>query len=343
MTRLTRAMIGLAILGLMPVTSTVAQQATRPANVVVQALTFEPEQTNLDAVGTAEGFKSVNIYPAAADKVTAVNFVPGQHVNKGDVLIELDARRQIVAVQRAEIELKDAERSLKRLLDSQNNGAVTQSAIDDARTQRDLAEVALKAAQADLQDRHLRAPFSGILGLTDVEVGDRITLQTLVTSIDSRQKLYVNFKAPETALKLLKDSASISLEPWTEVGRKLEAQIAQIDSRVDQQDRSLRVRALLDNSEDEFRPGMSFKVNLTLLSQPYAAIPEAALSWAATGAYVWLAKDNKAYKVDVNIKQRLRGKILVEGNLQPGNALITEGIQQLRQDQPLRIAGQTHE
>ena len=98
--------------------TTHAQNAPQAARVIVQPLQFETEQTKVDAVGTAEAVKSVDLYPAAADKVTAVNFVPGQYVTKDSVLIELDARRQKVAVQRAEIQLKDAERNLTRLQQS---------------------------------------------------------------------------------------------------------------------------------------------------------------------------------------------------------------------------------
>src|SRR5690606_17375092 len=92
--------------------------ADKPVMVVAKPLPFETEQPRVEAVGTAEAFKSVDLYPAAADKVTRVNFVPGQLVHKNDVLIELDARRQKAAVIRAEIQLKEAERTLKRLQDS---------------------------------------------------------------------------------------------------------------------------------------------------------------------------------------------------------------------------------
>ncbi|WP_416307836.1 efflux RND transporter periplasmic adaptor subunit [Neptunicella sp. SCSIO 80796] len=308
----------------------------KPVMVVAQPLPFETEQTRVDAVGTAEAFKSVDLFPAAADKVTQVNFVPGQRVNKNEVLIELDARRQKVAVTRAEIQLKEAERSLKRLQDSKQVGAVTESALDQAKTQRDLAKVALQDAQSDLQDRRLLAPFTGIVGLTSIEVGDRITMQTLVTTIDSREKLYVNFSAPESALDLLLGDAEVTLHPWTDRSKTLSATIAQLDSRVDQQARTIRARALLENPHDAFRPGMSFRVNLLVKGQLYAAIPEAALSWGATGAYIWLAKQGKAQKVAVQVKQRLRGRILVDGPLSPDDQLIVEGVQLLREGQSIQ-------
>lgn len=97
----------------------------------------------------------------------------------------------------------------------------------------------------------------------------------------------------------------------------------------------MRARAVLDNSADIFRPGMSFRVNLSIEGERFAAVPEAALLWGATGAYVWLAKDGKAQRVDVSVHQRLRGTILVSGEIREGDTLIAEGVQRLRTGQAI--------
>lgn len=303
--------------------------------VVLNNVEFMHEQKNIEAVGTAEAVKSVTLYPAVADEVTAVNFVPGQIVGEGDILVSLDDRRQVVAVRRAELQLKDAERALKRLLDSRDRGAVADSEIDIARTTRDLAQVSLDEAKADLDDRHIRAPFSGYVGLTDVEVGDRITTTTAITTLDDRSNLYVNFRAPESAVSLLLSETSVILQPWATRDVTLTAEIAQLDSRINNTDRTMSARALLNNERDLYRPGMSFRVKLNLKGERYAAIPEAALLWGATGAYIYTAVENKAKRVDVSVHQRLRGIILVSGNLNEGDQLVAEGIQSLREGQPI--------
>lgn len=312
------------------------QREQRAANVVVQELTFSPLALSIETVGTAEARKSVSLYPAAADQVTKVLFAPGDFVEKDQVLLELDARRQHTALKRAEIELADADRTLKRLIESKSEGAVTQSAVDDAITQRDLARVAVEEAKADLEDRQVIAPFAGYVGLTDIEPGDRINLNTLVTTIDDREQLFVNFSAPELALGLVDESAQVSVQPWNNRDLLLTAKLAELDSRIDTNDRTLRVRAILDNQNDKFRPGLSFKVRLTADGERYPVIPEAALAWGATGSYVWVNREDKAVKEAVEIKQRLRGEILVEGDLSPGDILIVEGIQRLRPGQPVK-------
>lgn len=304
-----------------------------PAKVIMAPVAFEAQRSRIEAVGTAEAIRSVTIFPAAADKVTAIHFTPGQKVKQGEVLLELDSRRQRDAYKRAAIELADAERTVTRLQESRKRGAIAQSELDDAITDRDLMHVALSATQTELDDRKVLAPFSGVVGLTDIEAGDRITQQTAITTIDDRHKLFVHFNAPESAFSMLQGKAEVLLEPWQSGGKTITAYIAQVDSRIDPQNRTLRVRALLDNADDAYRPGMSFRVVLTLTGDEYAVVPEAALLWGATGAYVWLARDGKASKVDVSIAQRLTGRVLVSGDINNGEQLIVEGVQSLRPNQ----------
>jgi len=187
--------------------------------------------------------------------------------------------------------------------------------------------------QADLDDRTIEAPFDGVVGLTDIEVGDRITEQSAITTLDDRSKLYINFKAPEAALSIMMSEPEVSLQPWTNRTESIPAQIAEVDSRINETDRTMRARAVLDNSSDTYRPGMSFRVNLSIDGNRFAAIPEAALLWGANGAYVWISEEGKARRVNVEVHQRLRGTILVSGDLEEGDLLISEGVQRLRDGQ----------
>ncbi|MBZ9610884.1 efflux RND transporter periplasmic adaptor subunit [Rheinheimera maricola] len=308
----------------------------RAAQVITATIQFEQQTSRVEAVGTAEAMRSVVVYPAVADKVTSVNFVPGQAVKQGDVLLQLDSRRQQVALERVTIQLADAERTVTRLQESRKRGAIAQSDLDDAITARDLLKVQLAETKTELEDRTVRAPFTGVVGFTDVEQGDRITLQTAITTIDNREQLLINFNAPEAALPILQGNASVELEPWQAQGERIRADIAQVDSRIDNINRSIRVRALLDNAADLYRPGMSFRVILQLAGAEYAVIPEAALLWGATSAYVWLMQDGKASRVDVQIKQRLSGRLLVSGALSANDSLIVEGVQTLREGQAVK-------
>ncbi|MDT0605195.1 efflux RND transporter periplasmic adaptor subunit [Thalassotalea castellviae] len=307
--------------------------AKSAANVITLPISFENITSRVEAVGTAEAIRSVVLYPAVADKVTEVNFVPGQRVEEREVLLRLDSRRQKVALERVTIQLADAERTVKRLIESRRKEAIAQSALDDAITARDLLKVQLIEVKTELEDRVVRAPFSGVVGLTDVEPGDRIGLQTPITTIDNRERLLINFDAPETALPMLQGKSTVELEPWQARGTRINAQIIEVDSRINLTNRSIRVRALLDNIDDVYRPGMSFRVIMQMFGEAYAVVPEAALMWGATTAYVWIVEDGKAKKIDVQIQQRLTGRLLLSGELKTNDQLIVEGVQSLREGQ----------
>lgn len=311
--------------------------ADRPKLVVVETLSFEYQTTLIEAVGTAQAKRSVTLFPSVSDEVKAVNFVPGQLVKKDDILVALDSRLQNVNVERTQIQLEDAQRNFKRIKESVVKGAVAQRELDDADTIVRLAKVTLQEAKENKENRVVRAPFSGIVGLTDVEVGDRISNQTEITTIDDRQSLFINFMAPELAVSYLTSKPDVQLQPWTDRTVNISAKIAEVDSRVNTSDRTIRARAILENEFDLYRPGMSFRVSLRVQGERFVAIPEAALSWGASGAFVWLAEDEKAKRVEVQIEQRLRGRILVSGNLSDGETLVIEGIQGLRNGQALKI------
>ncbi|MFQ3205888.1 MAG: RND family efflux transporter MFP subunit [Glaciecola sp.] len=303
--------------------------------VLVEPLAYQAQQSNLEAVGTAEAVKSIILFPAVSERVISVNFIPGQEVEKDQILLTLYNKREAIALERGKIQLKDATREYNRLVESRKKGAAAQSQVDVASTQLAFAEIAVKEAEVALKERIVTAPFSGIVGFTDVEVGDRITQQTRITSLDDRKALFINFSAPEVSLSVLSSQPEVTLTPWQNRDLNISVSIAQIDSRINEQDRTIKVRAQLDNTEDKYRPGMSFRVKLSVKGQEYVAIPEAALLWGATGAYVWQMHDGKANRVDVQIQERLRGTILVIGEFNSEAMLVVEGVQQLRQGQSL--------
>lgn len=307
------------------------------ANVIVEQVAMERAKEQVQAVGNAEAIHSVILYPAVGDKVTAVHFRPGDRVKAGDVLLELDSRRQKAALDEAKIKLADSQRTLKRLKQSQAKGAVPQSDVDDAKTVVELAKVTLTQAETEIEDRQVRAPFNGTMGLTDVEVGDRITPQTAIASIDDTRALYINFNAPESAVYMLRNKGRVKVYPW-QSSSAVNAKIAYLDSRIDPQTRTLRVKAQLENPQQQFLPGMSFRVHIEVEGQRFAAVPEAALLWGATGPYVWTSVDKKATRIDVKIEQRLAGRLLVSGELKEQDNLVVEGVQRLRANQALSFS-----
>lgn len=322
-------------------TSTSTAQAqgygSREALVIVEPVTFDRESNRVQAVGTAEARRSVTLYPAVGDRVVDVNFRPGDRVEAGQVLVQLDDRRQQVALQQAKLNLRDAQRTVERLRSSFEQGAVPQSELDTAILSRDLAEVEVERASTEVRDRRIIAPFDGVVGITDVEVGDRITEQTQVTTIDDRDVLLIDFRIPEAAVSLLTQGAELTVQPWRYSGPPVTAEIVERDSRINPQTRMFRARAAIDNSKDDFLPGTSFRTQIQLRGKEFVSVPEAALSWGPNSPYIWLSENKTAQRVQVQIEQRLEGRVLVSGDIERDDILIVEGIQNLRDGQPLKF------
>ncbi|MCK7459194.1 efflux RND transporter periplasmic adaptor subunit [Idiomarina aminovorans] len=313
-----------------------AQQfGPREALVNVEPVSFERERNRVEAVGTAEAVRSITIYPAVGDRVVAVNFQPGDEVEKDELLVELDARRQQVAVEQAQINLRDTERTVDRLQASRELGAVPQSELDNAILLRDLARVELDNAKIELEDRFIRAPFAGIIGITDVEVGDRIEQQTTIATLDDRSTLLIDFRIPEAAVSLLQEGVELKVQPWRYSGTPVMADIVELDSRINPETRMYRARAKISNENDNFLPGTSFRTSIALDGEEFASIPEAALSWGVNSPFIWVVEGKNAKRIEVQIEQRLPGRVLVSGNIQRDDLLIVEGVQSLRDGQPV--------
>jgi RND family efflux transporter MFP subunit len=303
----------------------------RGVPVIVEPLRFEPARTRAEAVGTSRASLSAELYPASSGEVTGVNFEPGQFVRKGDVLVELDRRKETLAVEQAALQLEDAERLYDRYRRSAGSGAVLPTALDAARTAAELARVELRRARVALDDRTITAPFDGHVDSTDIDRGDRVTPETLITTLDDRSQLLVRFEVPELFISELVPGKDVMLETWGVPGPRVAGEIVDVGSRIDPQTRTFGVRARVDNTDDLLRPGMSFRVETDVRGEMYAAIAEAAVQWGTEGAYIWSVSDGTAVRKPVRIIERREGRVLVDGDLVSGDIIVVEGVQRMRE------------
>lgn len=308
---------------------------TRPAEpvvrVIVGILQFEPERTHVEAVGTSRAKRSVAIYPATSGEVVAVNFEPGQFVSAGDVLVELDRREQELAVQLAQLQLENSERLFDRYQRSADGGAVIATVLDEARTAAETASIELQRAEIALDDRTIRAVFEGFVGTTEVDRGDRINTDTMITTLDDRSSLLVSFEVPETLIGELAVGEQATLETWNSRSPVVYGEIVDIGSRIDPQTRTFEARARVANEADTLRPGMSFRVAADIDGELYPVVAETGVQWGADGAYVWSIENGAATRIAVQVVQRREGRVLISGDLREGDIVVVEGIQRMQE------------
>ncbi|MGE4060180.1 MAG: efflux RND transporter periplasmic adaptor subunit [Sphingomonadales bacterium] len=312
-----------------------ARDTAAPA--IVEAVVFDQQRARVESVGTARARRSVMLHAAASGEVEKVLFQPGDRVAAGAPLDELDSRQERLAVERAEVELRNSRQLLARYERIRNTGAVSESQIDEIRAALDTATVALKQARATLEDRTVRAPFDGHVGITDVDPGDRIDAATEIAPFDDRGVVFVDFKVPEAFIGRIGPGTPIVAEPWTAGGAPEQGEVRIVDTRIDPVERNVTVRAAIDNADDSIRPGMSFRVTIDLRGKPYPLVAEASILWGGEGSYLWVVRGGKASRISAVIVERREGAVLVDAALQAGDAVVVEGVQRMREGMPVEI------
>ena len=307
------------------------RQSNPVASAIVEPLQYDRARTRLEAVGTSRAVRSIELYPATSGEVVAVRFEPGQKVTAGTVLLELDSREERLAVELAQVRLADAERLFDRYQRTGTSGAVTESALDAARTAGEAARIELDRARVALDFRTIEATFDGYVGITDVDRGDRINPDTLITTLDDRSALLVSFEVPESLIQELKTGDDVEIATWNSRAPQAFGEVTEIGSRIDPATRTFTARARVDNASDNLRPGMSFRVSMNLEGISYPVIAETGVQWGADGAFIWRIVDGQARRVPVTIIQRQRGQVLVDADLGEGDLIVIEGIQRMRE------------
>lgn len=313
-----------------------ARKRSSETLVLVEAVKFADDKIVVRAIGTGEARRSASIHPSVAGEVMEVTFKAGDRVAKRAPLVRLDDKHQRLAVGLAEVGLREAARQVKRLERLAPSGAASVARLETAQTAYDSARLRLEQAKAALEDRTVFAPFDGVIGLTDIEKGDRVSIQTMIATLDDRSSILVDFNLPEEYAARLRVGDNLTLRPWTTREMALEGRIAALGSRIDPATRSLRVKAEIHNPDDQIRPGTSFDVRIAFKGRAYATIAEVAVLWSRDGAYLWRIVDGRAEKVFVSIIRRDKGRILVDGPLKAGDVIVVEGVQGLRPSQAVK-------
>lgn len=312
--------------------------APRGVPVIVEAVGETRDEVLVEAIGTARAVRSVTLYPASAGEVVSFPVGTGDAVTDNQVILRLDTRDAALQVQVAETRVKEAESALNRARRLRDNNVRSKANVEDAEIVYQRAKLELSQAKEALADRTVRAPFDGIVGIPKVEAGDRITTATPVITIDDRSTLLVEFEVAERRLARLAEGMAMTARTPTFPNRDIEGQIEKIDSRVDPVSRTVLVRAAFPNQDDTLRPGMSFFVSLKLPGDTLASVPELALQWQDGESFVWRVAEGKAEKVIVESRRRLNNKVLIAGDIRPGDIVVVEGVQRLRNGRPVEIS-----
>lgn len=310
-----------------------------PQVVVVQAATLGKVNDRLQAIGDGDAIQSVAVTPLVSGQIAEVLVRPGQRVKSGDVIGRLDDDVETIAVASAKVALEGAVNTLTRNEDLKK--IISRADLQDAQTAVQTARLALANAELNFQRRTIRSPVGGIAGIVNVSRGDYVTVSTPVVTIDDRSRLLVDFWVPERFTGLVKEGIEVEANPIARPGRSYPGKISAIDNRIDIASRTLHIQAEIANEDDALRAGQSFQVVLNLGGDSWPAVSPLAIQWDSEGSFVWrIGKDRKAERVAVAIIERNPENVLVDAKIKPGDLIVTEGLQRLRNGAPVKIFGE---
>ena len=298
--------------------------------VVTREARIEPMGIEIEAVGTTQANESVEVTSKASNTVTAIRFQEGEKVERGSILVEMDATQAKAALAEAEASLARSKSQYDRSRDLQSRQALSMAELEQVVASLKADEARVAAAQSRLDDTVIRAAFSGQTGFRHVSVGSFVSPGTVITTLDDISVIKLDFTVPETYLFTLRRGLPIAASATGLPGREFTGVVTNMDSRVDPVTRSVTVRAELDNPDGLLRQGMFMTVSLQGEVTPTLLIPEEALVPERGHAYVFVVESGVVHRREVMTGKRRPGYVENVSGVHEHERVVVDGTQSVR-------------
>jgi membrane fusion protein (multidrug efflux system) len=301
----------------------------------------------LNVIGTAAAVQGVTVSADLPGTVDRIAFDSGKPVNAGEVLVELDTRQE-----RAQLAAMEAQRDLARINFGRmqqlvKEGVIAQTEFDNATAQQKATEAQVGEIRATIARKTIRAPFSGILGIRQVNLGQYLSAGEAIVSLQSLNPIYVNFGIPQQTAAQVRVGRGLRVSSDDVGGIKFSGRVTALDSIVNEATRNIQVQATLGNPGGKLRPGMFVQVEIvTGTDRPVIALPASAINYAPYGDSVYIVSDlkdphGKAYR---GVSQRFvklegsRGdQVAVVSGVKPGDEVVSSGVFKLRNGAAVQV------
>ncbi|WP_226664523.1 efflux RND transporter periplasmic adaptor subunit [Microbulbifer aggregans] len=320
-----------------------AQSGTDSAPIPVRAAAVKLEHISnpVEALGTAKAWEFVSLRAGVTEHISRIAFESGQRVKAGDVLVELSHGEELAELAGARATLQRYERDAKRLRGLVGKNLSTREQLEAAETQVAETRALIDGLQARINDRIIRAPFDGQLGLRNISVGSLATPTTELTTIQDIARLKLDFTVPERQLSAISGGMKIEAVSQAHPKRVFNGEVMIVEARVDPQTRAFTVRGRLDNPDGQLKPGMLLRVRIISNPREALTIPEAALVPLAGEQSVFVVEKTEGGQVvrsrAVQIGQRYQGKVEILSGLSRGERVVTRGTLHIRDGQEVSI------
>lgn len=318
-----------------------------PATVSTGVATQESWTQTLEAVGTVKAVNGIALTSQTQGTVSAIHFQSGDKVKAGELLLTLDDHEDKASLASLNAAARLAQQNYERYQSLSKQGSISQSQLDQARSQRDQAVSQVSAQQARVHYKNITAPFAGELGIRQVDIGQYVSPGTALVTIQSLTPIYVNFSLPEQELPIVNQNLKVTVRVDSQPNRTFEGTVNAVEPGVDPATRNFNVQASFANEDLALRPGMFASISIELSdAAQVVVVPRTAIVYNPYGNAVYVVQKTKGEdgKESTSVMSRFvklgeaRGDLVVitEG-LKAGEEVATSGLLKLRNKLPVII------
>ena len=294
----------------------------------------------MSVIGTMEAVQGVTVSADLPGVVAKINFESGQFVNKGDVLVELDTRQEVSQLAALEAQRDLAKINFDRSQELSKQGVISRQDYDRAIADHKQTEANVAETKATIERKTIRAPFSGVLGIRKVNLGQYLAAGAAIVPLQSLNPIYVDFGVPQQESVRVKVGGMLKVVSEDLGGRQFTGRVTALDSLVDQTTRNIQVQATLPNPDGKLKPGMFVQVEFGVgAPRDVVTLPASAISYAPYGDSVFVITDMKDPKGQTyrGVRQQFvkvdgsRGdQVAVVSGVNQGDEVVTSGVFKLR-------------
>ena len=323
--------------------------AMQPPPEAVTTIVAAREQwpATLTAIGTVTAVQGVTVSADLPGIVDRIAFDSGRTVQHGDVLVQLDTKQEQAQLAAAEAQLELARLNFERMRDLVEQDAVSRAEFDTAAAGHKQAEARVREIRATIDRKTIRAPFTGVLGIRQVNLGQYLSAGDPVVPLQSLDPIYVDFSVPQQDASQMRAGRAVRITASDAGDLTFSGRVSSIDSVVNQTTRNVRVQATLANPGGRLRPGMFVQTHVSVgANQSVIALPASAISYAPYGDSVFILTDMKNDKGQTyrGVRQQVvklgpaRGdQIAVLSGINAGEEVVTSGVFRLRNGVPVQV------
>ncbi len=320
-----------------------------PAAVTSSIAKTQTWQPVLTVVGSMRAVNGVLVSTDLAGIVSQISFESGSQVKKGDLLVKLDTRQEEAQLHSAQAKRELARINLERQRALIAQKAVAQSDFDSAQSEFSQDDAAVEDAQALIARKTIVAPFDGIAGIRQVDLGQYLNVGSTIAPLQSLDPIYVEFTVPQQDIDQVATGKKLRIRADGVDGREFDGIVTAIDSKVDEATRNITIQGTVQNPDHLLRPGMYVNVDVLLPEQEgVVAIPSTAIEYAPYGNSVFIIKDvppgadgkgggKEVVQQFVKLGATRGDQVAVLSGVHPGDEVVTSGVFKLRSHAPVMV------